>query len=214
MTLTLQASWTRVFAEALLGNACTVHGMDTTPVELPLAAWRAVADQSDRVVLNHCVGPTLDVGCGPGRMTQEFARRGQHALGIDVVPEAVAQARRRGIAALNLDVFGPIPGEGHWACVLLADGNIGIGGDPVRLLRRLHALLAPAGRVVLDLAAPGVGLRTRTVSLHCGGQVSEPFPWSLVGPESLRDVALMTGFVVVGLHAYDGRWFGVLEKLS
>ena len=214
MTLALQPTWSRVFADALLGNACTIHGMEPTPVDLPVGLWRAMADESDRAVLSHCTGPTLDVGCGPGRMAQEFARLGGHALGIDVVPEAVDQARRRGVAALNLDVFGPLPGEGQWSCVLLADGNIGIGGDPAGLLRRVHGVLAHAGRVVLDLAAPGVGVRTHLVSLQCGGRVSEPFPWSLVGPESLRDLAHSSGFAVVGLHKYDERWFGVLEKAA
>ena len=53
------------------------------------------------------------------------------------------------------DVFGPLPGEGRWDTALLADGNIGIGGDPVALLARVRELLAPEGRVVVDLAAPG-----------------------------------------------------------
>ena len=32
---------------------------------------------------------------------------------------------------LRRDLFAPLPGEGRWHHVLLADGNIGIGGDPV-----------------------------------------------------------------------------------
>ena len=42
---------------------------------------------------------------------------------------------RRGGAALRRDVFAPLPGEGRWYTALLADGNVGIGGDPVALLQ-------------------------------------------------------------------------------
>ena len=212
MRTTAEARWPRVFTDALLGEACTVHGLSRIPYELPVDGWRAIADESDRVVLSHCSGPTLDIGCGPGRMTEELAARGHLAMGLDVVPEAVAQTRSRGVAALHRDVFDPVPGEGRWACALLADGNIGIGGDPVRLLRRLHSVLAPAGRAVVDLAAPGVGLLTRDVALQCRGQMSEPFAWSLVGPESVREIAVAAGFVLAGIHEYAGRWFAVLEK--
>ena len=78
------------------------------------------------------------------------------ALGIDVVHEAVGQTRARGAAALRRDIFGAVPGEGRWQTALLADGNVGIGGDPVALLRRLRRLLLPGGRVVVEVAPPGV----------------------------------------------------------
>ena len=39
--------------------------------------------------------PTLDIGCGPGRLSAQASRElGHVVLGIDVVPEAVAQTRR------------------------------------------------------------------------------------------------------------------------
>ena len=61
----------------------------------------------------------------------------------------------RGGAALRRDVFDTLPGEGRWETALLADGNVGIGGDPVALLRRLREVLDPRGRVVAEVAAPG-----------------------------------------------------------
>lgn len=40
-------------------------------------------------------GRALDLGCGRGQFTPELARRGWRAVGIDVVPQAIAAARKR-----------------------------------------------------------------------------------------------------------------------
>ena len=201
-----------VFASALRGVPCHVVGLGPIPSPLPVAHWARIADASDLAVLAHCEGPTLDIGCGPGRMCAHLAARGRCVLGIDVVREAVDQTRARGVSALLRDVFSPLPGEGRWGTALLADGNIGIGGDPVALLRRLHTLLAPGGRVVADLAPYGLGIRTTTVQLRTERQHSRPFDWTVVGAEAVGAVAAAAAFAVLGTHEYAGRWFAVLVK--
>ena len=55
----------------------------------------------------------------------------------------------RGAAALCRDVFDPLPARDAGPRALLADGNVGIGGDPVALLRRIRAAARsrrPGGR--------------------------------------------------------------------
>ncbi len=194
------------------GEPCLVHGLEDLPLVLPVTRWTSTADHSDEQVLSHCTGSTIDLGCGPGRMSEHLAAAGVEVLGIDITDEAVAQTRARGACVLHRDVFDPLPGEGTWGCVLLADGNIGIGGDPVRLLRRVRELLAPGGRVVADLSPPGSGLTTRTVELECAGYRSRPFRWSQVGPEAVHEVATAARLAVRALHEYDGRWFVVLDR--
>jgi SAM-dependent methyltransferase len=206
------AHWTTVFAAALRGEPCRLHGVRRRPVRLKVAAWQAAADSSDLALLAHCIGPTLDIGCGPGRLTEALALTGRLVLGIDVVPEAIRQARFRGIEVLLRDVFEPLPGEGRWNSALLADGNIGIGGNAVALLRRVHGLLAPDGAVVVDLAPPGTGATTRSVRLECAGWFSESFPWAVVGPESVAHLAGQAGFTVAGRYRVARRSFAVLEK--
>ena len=208
--------WPGVFGTALeTREMCTVHGLSRRPQTLPIGAWRAHASSSDRVLLRHCVGATLDVGCGPGRMTAMLVRNGHRALGIDVVPEAVAQASRRGVPALLCDVLqSRVPGAGTWATVLLADGNLGIGGDPGRLLRRAAMLLEPGGRVVADLAPPGAGLRRSLVTLECDGRRSSPFPWATVGAECVAELSVGAGLRLSRVRQHEGRWFAVLLKGS
>ncbi len=202
-------SWTDLYARALRGEACRVHGRDGASMPLPVARWRR-GHVTDRVVLEHCLGPVLDVGCGPGRMVRALRSAGRQSLGIDVVPEAVVQARTSGATALVRDVFAPLPAEGLWESALLADGNIGIGGDPVRLLRRVRGLLSSTGRVVADLAPPGTGLRVRAVRLECRGIQCAPFPWATVGADVVAAVAARAGLATLRVCEHHGRWVGVL----
>ena len=135
---------------------------------LPIGSWTARPTRADLTLITRCLGVTLDIGCGPGRFVAELARRGVPALGIDITAAAVASTRARGGLALERDVFGPLPGAGRWETVLLADGNIGIGGDPVRLLSRAADLLGPRGRALIELSGCGRGRGSFAVRLRSG----------------------------------------------
>ena len=119
------------------GPARAAHRRRPSIVELDVARWLAAADDADDTVLDRCTGPVLDVGCGPGRFVSSLDARGVAALGVDIAETAVALTRGQGMPALLRDVFHDLPGEGRWPTVLLMDGNIGIGGDPARLLARI-----------------------------------------------------------------------------
>lgn len=205
-------SFSEVFSEALRGIPCTVHGISAEVQLMPVHDWLRPASRSDRLLLDHCRGATLDVGCGPGRMSAHLALRGHAVLGVDIVQEAVEQARQRGVAALRRNVFDPMPGEGSWDTVLLADGNIGIGGSPLALLRRTADLLDIGGRLVLDLAAPGTGLRVHAARIATRGRRSVTFPWAQVGPDAIRTLAADAGLGVEQVCERHGRWFAVLTR--
>ena len=207
----VESSFRSVFSSALLGRGCHVEWLDDRCSPLPVGDWSDVADDADRAVLAHCVGPTLDLGCGPGRMAEHLASRGQRVLAVDVVPEAAAMAALRGLPTWVGDVFAPLPEEGTWGTALLADGNIGIGGDPARLLQRTRALVAPGGRVVVDLAPPGTGIRTRWARLRTTHHVSRPFRWAEVSADAVEPVARSAGFVRIEHFEHHGRWFAVLR---
>lgn len=204
--------FTSVFSRALRGDACRVVGLSDEPSDLPMGEWTREADHVDLLLLKHCEGPTLDIGCGPGRMAAALARLGHAVLGIDVVPEAVEQTRRRGASALQRDLFDALPGEGRWQTALLADGNVGIGGDPVALLARTRDLVQAGGRVVAELAEPGVPMSTRWVSLETGEARSRPFPWSVVGVDDIDAVARQAGLAVRSYEPLGTgpRWVAVL----
>ena len=90
-------------------------------------------------------------GAVPGDSLLPLRQRGIPALGVDSSAAAVEMTRRRGGTAIRRDLFAPLPAEGSWEQILLTDGNIGIGGNPVRILRRAADLLAHGGIVVVEI---------------------------------------------------------------
>lgn len=196
-----------VFDAALAGRSHRLVRHDGVVLPLAVQRWHDDADGDDDWLLARCSGPTLDLGCGPGRLVVALADRGVAALGVDVSVQAVERCLERGAAVLHRDAFERLPGEGRWQHVVLADGNIGIGGDPVTLLRRCRALLADGGTILLELE-PDVGLWCGGAYLEC---LDEPaldtlgfdaladvpwFPWAVLGPHAVDDVAAEAGLTV------------------
>lgn len=196
----------RLYAAALAGRPTTMVTETGDERSLPVGAWAGPAGDADRVLLSRCAGPTLDLGCGPGRLASALQTAGVPVLGVDLSPSAVRTAVGRGVVALCRDLFAPLPAEGRWQTILLADGNIGIGGDAVRLLARCRTLLAPAGRVLLDLAEPGTGYVRRQVRLAAVGRVSGWFPWCWVDHRALAVLAEWCGLRLVDHWTAGDRW--------
>ncbi len=180
---------------------------------LDIARWLAGADAADATVLERCVGPVLDIGCGPGRFVASLAQRGVATLGVDIAESAVALTRGQGLPALLRDVFGALPGEGRWPTVLLMDGNVGIGGDPPRLLRRVRALLRPGGRLLVETHPDHAAHEVLSVRFWSGGRAVGPvFEWAHVGRRALREYAPAAGYSVSDVWSSEGRAFSVLTS--
>ena len=182
-------------------------------VALDLARWNAPATAEEQAVLATVDGPVIDLGCGPGRLVFDLATRRVRALGIDSSPEAVELARRRGAVVLQRDLFGALPGEGRWQTALLFDGNVGIGGDPVRLLARCRRLIAPGGRVVVEVGPPGTGWSRLSARLEHDGRRSPRFAWAVVGADAIDGLAGGAGLRLATMAGtWSGRWFAHLER--
>ncbi len=180
---------------------------------LEIGQWSSSPDWVDRALfIDTCHGATIDVGCGPGRLVAELAARNVPAMGIDVSTEAVRQTRVRGALALRRDVFGTVPGEGRWEHALLADGNLGIGGDPVRLLARLGDLLVAGGTVITEVAGHGAGFVRDRRRLRVDGRLSAHFAWAVVGLDAIDQVAAGAGMSVLSTQTVGGRHAATLVK--
>ena len=185
---------------------------DGTARPVPFELWLGAATAADERVLDRALsGPVLDVGCGPGRHVHALARRGVLALGVDISPVAVSLARRRGAAAVEGSVFHRVPGGGLWGSALLLDGNLGIGGDPERLLRRVHSLLRPGGLALVETDPPGWPSTATAARLEGPDATSDWFAWAVVGADGLDALAVRAGRGVVEAWEDGGRWFAALR---
>jgi SAM-dependent methyltransferase len=182
------------FDIGLAGLGCRLEREGASATPLDTRRWQADADRSDRWMLDACSGPTVDLGCGPGRLVAALTERGVPALGVDNSARAIAQCSRRGALVLHRDVFDTLPGEGRWHHALLADGNLGIGGDPVALLRRALRLVRPDGSVLVELSAREPGLWRGTARITGpNGSHGRSFPWAVVGIGAIAEVAEEAG---------------------
>ena len=81
----IEQSFSEVFASALDGAPTVVVGIGDEPMALPVHLWSRTADDSDHALVALCDGPTLDIGCGPGRLTEALVdarpRRARHRRG-------------------------------------------------------------------------------------------------------------------------------------
>jgi SAM-dependent methyltransferase len=181
---------------------------DGDSIVLDVERYLAAVDAADSSVLDRCRGPVLDVGCGPGRMVGALAERGMAALGVDIAPMAVELTRSRGVPVLLRDLFERVPGEGRWPTALVIDGNIGIGGDVDRVLRRLDTLLAADGRAVIETAPEPMTDRTLKVRFARDAVATGPqFAWSLIGTDALATRAARVGFTVLATWSVGHRNF-------
>lgn len=186
----------------------------TELMPLPVQRWHGPVLAEELTILGRVRSPVLDIGCGPGRHAAALSRFGHKALGIDTSPAAVMAARRRGAPAIIVSVFGSVPNAGEWASALLLDGNIGIAGDPVRLLTRVRELLLPGGRVFVEVDPPTVASRRfRAQVLHAGGS-GPGFPWARVGAGAITAVAAEAGFGTQHVWGEGGRWFAELRRVA
>jgi glycosyltransferase A (GT-A) superfamily protein (DUF2064 family)/SAM-dependent methyltransferase len=201
----------RLFDQAYRGVALRVdHDRDLT-LTMDVERWAAPADAVDHMVLARCEAPVLDLGCGPGRMVRALVEAGVCALGIDMSAEAVDLARQHGVPALRARLEQRLPAEGRWGTVLLVDGNVGIGGDVLALLRRCRGLVAPGGLILCEVDSEQLGQTSGWVVLRSDRAHSAPLRWSRVGAAGLKALAADLDLLVVEEWSAGRRAFVALR---
>lgn len=197
-------------------SALSLTTEDGRTVPLDIRRYLAVSDEGDETALARCVGPVLDVGCGPGRMVSALAERGIPALGIDIAQVAIDLTLQRGALALPRDVFDRLPGEGRWNSVIVLDGNSGIGGDIDGLLTRLRTLLAPQGRLVIEAGTQVPGTNEVLVARFSGVSPKDAptFRWAVASADVLATQAARCGLRTEEQWSYSGRDFLLMTRAT
>jgi SAM-dependent methyltransferase len=115
---------------------------------------------AERAVFGDVHGRVLDIGAGAGRHSLEAQRRGLDVVAIDVSPGAAEVCRRRGVEDVRLLPLAGVQKDlGVFDTVLMMCGNFGLVGNAKEastILRQLHTMTSPHGRIVLDSVDPYV----------------------------------------------------------
>jgi uncharacterized protein len=156
--------------------------------KLPFETWLL-----DRVVAGAAGQPVVEVGSGPGHVTAYLADRGAEAMGIDLSPAMVSEARRR-FPGRSFEVGDlrrltrPATSSG-WAAVLGWYSLIHLAASELPdAVAALVRPLAPGGWLVLGL--------------HAGAEVRHLDEW--FGHEVDLDVVLHDPTSVAGIVAAAG----------
>jgi SAM-dependent methyltransferase len=156
----------------------------------------------------------LDVGCGCGGTTAELAAACGTAVGVDLSPAMVAAAAARfphlTFAAADIETTDPPGGPydlvfSRMCLMLLA--------DPVAASRRLHAALAPGGRLAATVfrdgaANPWLFATVLGAAPHVGALPplpvgDEPGPFAFADPARITRVLTAAGFTGVAVAPRD-----------
>ena len=186
-----EVRWDQMFDHAYDGSdTVSSTGLAGERFHIDLDRWSADADAVDALVVSRCQPPVIDLGCGPGRMVRALNRTGRPALGVDISAAAVAVSMAHGGPALRRRLDDPLPAEGRWGTALLMDGNIGIGGDVVRLLRRCRDLVGAGGLIIVEVDVDPERHDLDQVVLSGRTQTAAAMPWVRIGARALHRLAV------------------------
>ena len=198
--------------------------------------WAQHADRQDRAVARHHArlmeaaavtghSVVLDVGCGNGQVTLDAARQAGNgsALGVDLSPDMLVQARERAITAgLPNATFEQADAQVHRftrAGFDLAVSRFGamFFADPVAAFTNIGDALHAGGRLKL-LVWQGLDkndwLLAIRNALAMGRDLpspppNAPGPFGLADPDHVRRVLTEAGFTAIGMDSVEEPiWFG------
>lgn len=143
----------------------------------------------------------LDVGCGPGQLTERIAARGASVTGLDSAPAMVAQARinypklRFLLAdATSFELAAPVD-------AVFSNAVLHWVNQPSLAIERIHAALRPGGRFVGEF-----GARNNTTAIMAAihaelGEVGSP--WYFPSAGAYATLLERQGFRVTHVFDFD-----------
>jgi SAM-dependent methyltransferase len=150
----------------------------------------------------------LDVGCGEGWLVRALAAAGIEVIGVDAVPELIAEAMRLGGGEFHVQDYGSIANrQWHCAPVAAAVCNFSLlGNESVEsLLGALGHYLIEGGHLIVQTLHPPAACGARPYRdgwrdgswQGFGPEFGDPAPWYFRTLESWFAMLRRSGFEVV-----------------
>lgn len=159
-------------------------------------------------------GRLLDVGCGNGAMLRLMQDRGWRVEGIDVDPEAVSNARAKGLKVHHGSLLEQEFLDGTFDAIVM-NHVIEHVPEPDGLLRECHRILKVGGRLVI--VTPNVSSMLHKKFRQKWRGLEPPRHLHLFTRSSLQILALNERFTVVSLwtsiRGAPGIYFQTIEWL-
>ncbi len=190
----------------------------------------------EKQALKFARGRVLDIGCGAGRHALYLQRRGLRVTAIDASPRIVELARGRGVKdARVVNACHPLPFTNYsFDTVILFGNNLGICGTVARfrgMLRELHRVTAPRGRIIATTRQPstmnpkhrrylrrnlerGCAIGQVRIRLVYRGKRGAWFDLLLLAPTDLMQIAASEGWELVEVFAenLEQGYSAVMER--
>ncbi len=154
----------------------------------------------EKEAMRYAKGRILDIGCGGGRISLYFQRKGLDVLGIDVSPLAIKVCKLRGLRKARVLSISDVNSRlGKFDTILMIGNNFGLFANPnraKRLLRQFYHSTTPNALIIAESNDPY--------------QTSEPF--HLVYHRRNRRQGKMPGELTIRVRykKYTTPWFDYL----
>jgi ubiquinone/menaquinone biosynthesis C-methylase UbiE len=186
---------------------------------VPFAQAQAIRNQEalEQIVKMAEAGPadtSLDVACGPGLLACAFARAVRHAVGVDLTPAMLEQARKtqaeQGLTNVTWQ-------QGDVNMLPYPDAHFSIVSsrfsfhhllEPLAALKEMKRVCKPGGRVVVADMAP---VAEKADALNAEERLRDPSHVRAMPPEELRALFVKAGLPEPRMESY--RLEGEMEDL-
>lgn len=188
----------------------------------------------EKEILGYVQGRVLDIGAGAGRHALYLQEKGFELHAIDISPGAIEVMKQRKVKNVYLmDLRKMDFPDNHFDSILLMFNNFGLAGtieDTKKLLKVLHRISAPKGRIITTIRDPyqtdipehlayhernkkiGRPVGQIKIRMEYKGEIGDWFYLLMVSPKELEDLIKDTGWVILKIAKGEGGNYGVVLK--